>query len=240
MRLLAETGVAFHATSCEQRVAEAFLGEPANTVTAFAFVAAGFAILAGYPVTGGSSVVRARWPYGLLVAAVGVGSVVQHGPHPDWQAYAHDLPLAGVLAFVAADAAGDLLGRRLSPLWCRPGPPATLAWLVPTAALVPVIAIGPVASSVAQSVMGAVAVGLGLLRARARPELRRTLLTALAILAAGALIGTLGERTALCQPESLLQGHAVWHVLAAVALWRLAPAIGARRAPAAAPAAAVR
>jgi hypothetical protein len=52
---------------------------------------------------------------------------------------------------------------------------------------------------------------------------------ALAVLAAGALAGTLGDRTGLCRPDSLLQGHAVWHLLAAVALWRLAPAVGVRR-----------
>lgn len=205
------------ATSCEQRLGEGLatglLGEPANTVSAFAFVVVGLAILAGRPATG-----RSRWSYGLLVAAVGVGSVIQHGPHPPWQAYAHDLPLAAVLAFVAADAAGDLVGRRLPAWW----------WLVPTAAMVPLIMIGPVVSAAGQVVLGASAVGLGLLRARARPRPRRTLLGALALLGAGALIGTLGEQTALCQPESLLQGHAIWHLLAAAALWWLAPAIGAR------------
>lgn len=200
------------ALACEQRAADAFLGQPASTVSAFAFVLAGLAILAG------PSRPRARG-YGLLVAAVGAGSVIQHGPHPDWQAYAHDLTLGAILAYVAVDAARDLSGRRLRAWW----------WLAPTAALVPFIAIGPAASSAAQVALAVLAVGLGLLRARARPALRRTLLSALAVLAAGAAIGTLGERTALCQPDSLVQGHAVWHVLAALALWLLAPAIAQPR-----------
>jgi hypothetical protein len=161
---------------------------------------------------------RSRWPYALLVAAVGTGSLIQHGPHPAWQAYAHDLPLAGVLAFLAADAASDVTGRRLSPLW----------WLLPTAAVAPLVAAGPAASTVGQGVLAAAAIGLNLVRAWRRPRLRRILLAALLLLGAGAALGTLGDRTPLCRPESLWQGHAAWHVLAAVALWRVAPAVGAR------------
>lgn len=203
--------------ACEQvraGLVGGLVGQPAGTLTALALVLAGVVILAGRRPAAG----RPRWTYGLLVVAVGVGSVVQHGPHPPWQAYAHDLPLAAALGFVAADAAADLIGRPARAWW----------WLLPTALLVPVIAVGPAASTLAQAGLAAVAIGLSLLRARARPQLRRTLLAALLVLAAGALIGTLGERTGWCRPDSLLQGHAVWHLLAAVALWRLAPAIGAR------------
>jgi hypothetical protein len=45
------------------------------------------------------------------------------------------------------------------------------------------------------------------------------------------VIGTLTDRTSLCQLDSLIQGHALWHIFAAAALWRLAPAIGARHRP---------
>lgn len=204
--------------ACEQFRDGWLAGQPAGTVSALALVVAGLLILAGprRPVPA-----RARWTYGLLVVAVGVGSVIQHGPHPPWQAYAHDLSLAAVLAFVAADAAADLTGRPTRGYW----------WLLPTAAMVPVVAAGPVASSAVQTGLAVVAIGLSLGRARVRPELRTTLLVALAILAAGALAGTLGERTSLCRPDSLLQGHAVWHLLAAAALWWLAPAIGRRAGP---------
>jgi hypothetical protein len=198
------------ALACE-RFRDGVIGQPANSVTSLAFVVAAAAI-----VVGRRGAAARRRPYALLVAAVGVGSWVQHGPHPPWQAYAHDLPLAAVLAFVAVDAAADLAGRRRSALW----------WLVPTAAMVPVVAAGPAASRLAQGGLAVLAVGLNLVRARARPALRPVLISALVILGAGALAGSLTDRTELCQPASLLQGHAVWHVLAAVALWRLAPAVG--------------
>jgi hypothetical protein len=203
------------AGTCEL-YADSFWGQPVTGVTSLAFVVSGAAILAGRRGREG------RVPYALLVIGIGVGSFIQHGPNPSWQAWAHDVPLAGTLAFVAGDAASDVTGRRLAPLW----------WIVPTAAVVPIAWLGPEASMATQSALAAAAIGLNLHRARIRPRLRRVLLTSLGILGTGALIGTLGDRTSLCRPDSLLQGHAAWHILAALALWWLAPAIGSRTAPA--------
>jgi len=73
-----------------------------------------------------------------------------------------------------------------------------------------------------QAVMAAAAIGLNLLRAIRRPALRKTVIAALVIAAACAAVGTLTDRTSLCRVGDLVQGHAVWHVLAAAALWRLA------------------
>jgi hypothetical protein len=198
---------------CELYSNDGFWGQPANSVTSLAFVVSGMAILAGRRRAG-----EGRIPYAVLVIGVGAGSLIQHGPNPAWQVYAHDLPLAGVLAFVAVDTAADLTGRKLSAAW----------WLTPTVLMVPVVAAGPTASTAVQGALATVAIGLNLYRAWVRPRLRRTLLTSLVLLGVGALVGTLGDRTSLCRPESLIQGHAVWHVLAALSLWRLAPAIGIR------------
>jgi hypothetical protein len=161
-----------------------------------------------------------RTVFALLVASVGVGSFIQHGPHPEWQAYAHDLPLVAVLVFVATDAAADLTGRELSNRW----------WLIPSAALVPVVALGATASTIAQAVIAAAAIGGNLLRAARRPVLRRDLIPALVIAAAGVTIGSPSDPTSLCRADGLLPRHAIWHVLAAAALWRLATVVGARRA----------
>jgi len=211
------------AAVCEQyRVG--FLGQPASAVTSVAFVVAGAGILVARSrgVARCATSVRDRqMVFALLVAGNGVGSFIQHGPHPPWQAYAHDLPLTAVLAFVATDAVSDLTGRELSHGW----------WLVPSVAMVPVVASGPRASTFVQAAMAAAAIGLNLLRTRRHPALRRTVTAALVTAAVGAVIGTLTERTSLCHSDSLIQGHALWHVLAAAALWRLAPAIGARRRP---------
>ena len=205
------------ANACELYRDAGFFGQPANGVTSLALVACGVAIAVDRKRGG-----RGPLPYALLVVAVGAGSLVQHGPNPDWQAYAHDLPLATLLAYVAADAASDLRRRNVSPAW----------WLAVPVLMVPVVAAGPTASSLTQGALAGVAIGFNLLRARRRPWLRRTLIGSTLILGAGALVGTIGDRTSLCQPESVLQGHAFWHVMAALALWALAPAIGRREEPA--------
>lgn len=172
------------------------MSEPANAITSLAFVLAAAGIVLVH---------RRNGVFALLVAAVGVGSLIQHGPHPHWQAYAHDLPLAAVLAYVAVDAGSDLTGRKLSPAW----------WLVPTACVVPAIAFGHDASTIFQVLLAVVAIGLSVQRARRRPAQRRTLVAALLLLGTGAVIGTAG-------------GHAIWHVLAATSLCLLAAVVGER------------
>ena len=193
-----------------------FLHEPANAISSAAFVVAGASILVASRRS--EAWVDRRAMFAVLVASVGVGSFVQHGPHPDWQAYAHDLPLAAVLVFVATDAATDLTGRELSYRW----------WLIPSVAMVPVVALGPTASTIAQAGIAAAAIGANLLRAARRPVLRRVLISALVIAAAGATIGSPSDPSSPCRADGLLPRHTIWHVLAAAALWRLATVIGAR------------
>lgn len=195
-----------------------FLGQPASAVSSLAFVAAGAGLLAAHPHRGAPGTDR-HTAFGLLVAGIGVGSFVQHGPHPDWQAYAHDPPLAATLLFLAADAVSDLSGRELSLRW----------WLLPSFAMLPVVAAGPTVSTAVQAGLASAAIGLSLLRIRRRPELRATVTAALAIAAAGATLGRLLDMTTLHHPAGLVQGHALWHLLAAAALWWLAPVVGARQ-----------
>jgi hypothetical protein len=88
------------------------LPRPASAVTSVAFVVAGAGILVARSrgVAQCATSVRDRqMVFALLVAGNGVGSFIQHGPHPPWQAYAHDLPLAAVLAFVATDAVSEFV-----------------------------------------------------------------------------------------------------------------------------------
>ena len=196
-----------------------FLHEPANAISSAAFVVAGAGILVASRRSEAWG--DRRTVFALLVAGVGVGSFIQHGPHPDWQAYAHDLPLAAVLIFVTTDAVADLTGRELSYRW----------WLIPSVLMIPVVASGATASTVAQAVIAAAAIGGNLLRAARRPLVCRVLISALVIAAAGATIGSPSDPISVCRGDGLLPRHAIWHILAAAALWRLATVIGSRRAP---------
>jgi hypothetical protein len=150
--------VALGGSDCEA-LRDAWLNQPVNALSSLAYVAAG-----AYVLRRGGPTIPA-----LALVAVGVGSVLYHGPMPPGAELVHD---------------GSILALALTiPLAGRP----------PAAAL------------------------LGLAGALAINQLSRT----------GA---------PLCGPDSLLQGHAAWHVLTAAALgawftagrapwrWRAAPA----------------
>lgn len=219
------TRAAIAGPHCEP-LAGGFLTEPVAAISSFAFVLAGIVIAARYlrrPESrdeDGARHVRSRLAllgYPVLVAGIGIGSLVQHGPDPAYADLVHDLPLLGTLAFVAADSLAALTRRRRIWWW----------WAVPTLGLVPLILAAPRAGDLAQVVVAVVAVVLTLLRARSYPAQRRTIGWTVALLAVGSLIGTLSRAGGpLCNPESLWQGHAAWHVLAATALVVLAPVVG--------------
>ncbi len=62
----------------------------------------------------------------------------------------------------------------------------------------------------------------GVIRRGAGPHpATKHLVCAAAILSVAFLIWILDYTRLLCQPESLMQGHAVWHILGAVSVWYL-------------------
>jgi hypothetical protein len=188
------------------------LVEPVSALTSLAFVVAAAVVVvlrrrAGLPVP---------VAYVALVAGVGVGSVVQHGPDPAWSDPAHDLPLVGVLCFLAAD--GVAARRRTRRRWWW--------WALPTTALMVTVVVWPRAGDLAQVGVAVVAGLLLVLRARREPAVRGRVAVVLGLLGAGALVGSLSRTGGpLCDPSSVLQGHAVWHLAAACALAVLAPLV---------------
>lgn len=210
------TGSVAADVQCE--AADGSVTEPVAALTSLAFVVGAVVVLLVARRTGpaGTGTRRVR-TYAALVAATGVGSLVEHGPDPAWSDVAHDLPLLATLAFLAADAAADLAGRTRAWWW----------WALPTVGLLPVVVLAPRVGDLAQVGVAAAAVGLTVLRARARPALRRRVALALALLVVGSAVGTM-SRPGLpwCDPSTPWQGHGVWHVLAAAALVVLASTVG--------------
>jgi hypothetical protein len=176
------------AADCEA-IGAGFLGQPVNTLTTLAFI-----------VAGGLVMVRRRelsW-VGVALIATGIGSFLFHGPMPRGSEWAHDVTLAWLLALIT------ITGGR----WARLAPiPVLVAlgvgfWLFPEAG-------DPVA--VLLTVLAVIAL-------LARDHSASTL-GPLALLAAAAVFGRLGSTVGpLCDPNSVLQPHGVWHVGAAVAV----------------------
>jgi hypothetical protein len=176
------------------------VAQPVNTVSSLAFVVAGVPL-----VRGRRRVTRAL---GWAAVATGLGSVAYHGPGTTLGRYVHDASLIALLGLMAVDDVERTGGRT--------APPVAVA-AVPVVATVGAL---PALTEVVQPVAGAVAVVAGLARA-ARADGGRGLapIGGLAVLGAGALLHALGRTgEPLCDPDTWVQPHAVWHVAAATAV----------------------
>jgi hypothetical protein len=176
------------AADCET-IGSGFLGQPVNTLTTIGLVVVGLLI-----------VIRRRdrrW-VGVALAATGIGSFLFHGPMPSGSEWAHDVTLAWLLAVVAGG------GTR----WERPSRIPAL------------VALG-VLFALAPATGDPVAVGLTFVALISLPLRDRSAATLapLALLAAVAVYGRAGATGGpLCEPDSLLQPHGIWHLGASIAV----------------------
>ena len=185
-------------------------GQPALMASSWAYVAAALVLLVwGWR--------RPGVPRGWLsafcagLALTGLGSVDYHGPALGPEPLFHDSGLA--LTFLIA------LGIDLAAL----GVGRTRVLLVLAGGLVAGAAVLVLAPQVSPALAGVVAAGLAVTEVLIyRRGLRRpsaALWAALTALGIGAIVFSLSRTSGpLCDPNSWLQGHAVWHVMTALAL----------------------
>jgi hypothetical protein len=192
--------VALGAGDCE-RLHDGLIAQPVNTASALAYVAVG-AWLAGRGLRAGPG----RGPllaFGLAVGLAGVGSVDYHGTGSPAARFLHDGGLYAVAGFVAA---GEVARRVRPAQWAHPANPDHPDHRIPRGAWTPWFRAG---WTPRRQVAWA-------------PRRRVAYRAALAATAAGAVCWWAG-RTASpwCDPDSLLQPHAGWHLLtgAALAAW---------------------
>lgn len=202
-------------SDCEH-IGQGLLGQPVNTLSSLAYVVAG-ALLFWRAVTLGGPRARVMLTfYALTVVGVGVGSAVFHGPMPEWGRFAHDLSIAAVLAFIIGSGVAVARGAPVSTSLI------VFGGLVGASAIV--LAVSPDTSNALDAVLVVGAVGAEVAAARS-PSGRdvgygRLWIVGTAALAIGAVLNALGRTDApLCDPDSLIQLHALWHVLTAFVLW---------------------
>jgi Ceramidase len=203
-------------SDCE-RIGEGLLGQPVNTLTSLAYFAAGALLLRRALVVRSPALVV----YATTVVAVGIGSVAFHGPMPSWGRFAHDFSIAAVLVFVIGYDIALLRGTGVHTAL------AGFGLLLGACAIV--LAAWPDASNALDSVLvvGAVIAEVAIARSPRRVASVRGLMRAPAVwifggvmLAVGAVLNALGRTDApLCDPDSLVQLHGVWHALTAAVLW---------------------
>ncbi len=139
---------------------------------------------------------RTRPLLAVVAAAVGLGSFLFHGPMPGWAQWTHDVSLAAVPVALAFEN--------------------RLRWAAVCVAAVAILFAAAPGSSVVITLglLGMAAVVV----ARSQPT--PIPWEALGLLVVGASLNGLSRTTGpLCDPDSLLQGHALWHILGAGALY---------------------
>jgi len=205
----------FGSTDCE-RFHAGFAAQPINAWSSLAFLAAGLFIL--YGALRQPEARKELVAFGVLVASNALGSFVYHGPAFAWGHWAHDVPALGIPLFIAVHDLGLVRGwpvsRRL----------VTFGGLL---SLVGVVLLFLPGGAFALASLLVPAAGFGELAAyragyRPRPSggwsawMTAWMIVVLTFaLAVGAFL--LGRTASgLCNPDSVFQYHAVWHVLSAV------------------------
>lgn len=194
-----------------------FWGQPVSTLSALAFFVVGVWVVRLVPRALGR-----RIEVGLFAATLfanGVGSLLYHGPRPEGALWLHDFAIATFLGLVVAVDAEALVGTR--------GPGLAAYAAVIAAAGLLLFAV-PDAQRPLFAVLGVSAGVLELVswRRSLRPHPMEgptprviAWLGGLGVLALGGIAFFLGRHgSPFCDPTSLLQWHAVWHVLEATAM----------------------
>lgn len=201
-------------SDCEH-IGRGLLAQPAGTLSSLAYVLAGVLLL-WRALAGRSGGRTAPAVYAITVIGVGIGSAAFHGPMPAWGRFVHDFAIAGVLAFVIGYDVALVRGAPVSTGLTLFGGLAGACALV--------LALSPDAGNVLDAVLvaAAIAAEIGASRSaagRAAPDGRLWILI-IGVVAIGALLNALGRTDApLCEPDSPVQLHALWHVLTAFVLW---------------------
>lgn len=207
-------------TSDCEHIGQGLLAQPVNTLSSLAYVVAGIVLLRRALVAP-SSPRLVLAVYAATVAAVGVGSIAFHGPMPSWGHFAHDLSIAAVLSFVIGYDVALVRGAGTRVALMGFG------GLLGVNAVV--LAVSPDASNALDSVLIVAAVVAEVVVARSPKRVAAAdgrvrgpsfWIAGAAALAVGAVLNALGRTDApLCEPDSLVQLHALWHVLTALVLW---------------------
>jgi hypothetical protein len=196
--------VAMGGSDCEA-VRDGWLAQPVNTWSSGAYLlAAAYLVVRHRALLAGA---LSTTPAVLALGAVAIGSILYHGPQPTWADAVHDASITLLLGTLAGRGGADgSLGSRHR----RTLPVAVVA------AAVLVIAVPSSVAAVHGALAGLVAIRK--VRTVRRHRLEPAAQLALVALAAGIVLFAVGRTGGpLCEPGSLAQPHAGWHVATAIA-----------------------
>jgi hypothetical protein len=203
---------------------DAVVLQPANTFSNAGFVLAGLAIawLAGSPDTTIAANPRLAAAYGVVVVLLGPASAAMHATQSALGGHLDLLSMYLVAAFASSYAVTRVLRRGTGFFAAGFVAVVVVCELVERIpGQVPVVDIG---ANLAFGVFLLVALaGEAVLwrRGTGRRQVGWGLASAGSLALAFAIWNTAKDGSPLCRPDSLLQGHAAWHLLCAVAAYAL-------------------
>ena len=207
-------------TDCEA-FGTGWLVQPVNALSSLAFTVVGLAMIGWARATSGPErLVRSGFVFGMI--ATGIGSFLFHGPQTSGSQFVHDITFLVTMAIVAVANIGA--GRRWRP---------STVWAVVAGYAVATVVALVVSPGITNLITGfavALLVTGDLAVRRVGTVSTRWFAVAIGALVVAVVLLVLGRTgNLLCDPESLVQGHGLWHVLGAVALGAYAVATGEAR-----------
>jgi hypothetical protein len=200
---------------CELPRAGALIVQPANSWSSYGYVFAGFLMIAlaqGRAWQSGFHAGAAAW-FGVTAIFVGLGSVLLHATLTLWGQFFDVMGMYLTSGFMLVSALA-----RWRALSARQ---AVLLYIIIVGSLLAVLYLVPEVrrSLFAVILIAAIAVELILARPRRLGVRAAYYAAGIATKAVAFAIWNLDQHGTVCAPDSLLQGHAVWHLLGATSLW---------------------
>ena len=200
---------------CETPRIGGLIVQPADSWSAYGYVVAGFLmiVLARAPEWDWAFPRMAAITFGITAIMVGVGSVLLHATLTLWGQFLDVLGMYLVGSF--------LLVRAVARWRSIPDRAAIVIYVALCAALVTVLIVAPEVRRwlFAVVLITAIAVELIFARPLRKGALVRLYLFGILAKAVAFTIWILDQRGTVCAPDSLIQGHAVWHLLGALSIW---------------------
>jgi len=209
-RMVLRLLIAIGESDCEN-IGGGFLAQPVNAVSSLAFLV--FGIIALFSMSSRATAERSnRLVFGALMIATGIGSVLFHGPQGQASKYLHDVTFVVTLLAIATMNLAGILGWSQRRTWTNLGGVS--------AVVATLLLVWPSSTNAIAGLTFLSLVGVDVALRRSGTIHRRWWFTAVvAMVVAGLFFASGRTGGPLCDSSSLFQGHALWHVLSATALW---------------------
>lgn len=200
---------------CELARVGALILQPANSWSSYGYVFAGFLMIVLAAGAGWSSAMPrvAAILFGLTAIAVGLGSVLLHATLTLWGQFYDVLGMYLVASFMLVSG----LSR-----WLRiPDRTAIALYVILCGVLVAVLIAEPEVRRwlFAVELIAAITVEMAFARPRRPGVVVRYYLLGILAKAVAFTIWNLDQHGIVCAPTSLIQGHAIWHLLGATSIF---------------------